>query len=286
MCVKIFSQTSGKRLDVVVAEFLRIGLRQARKFIQEGRVFVDGLQKPKGYRVLPGQEVLVKERTLKEDKGRQKPLEVVSVTADLAAVYKPSFMHSDKGRSTQSVQDMLHLIFPSTSVCLLNRLDYLTSGILMVGLTKKGCSVYKQAQEEGRIDKLYLALVQGELVKDVIVKKALYTAKRKKVKVLDKEIENFLRFTWIYPLKFFPARNQTLVKVRILKGQRHQIRAHLSALGHPIVGDPLYGPPVVKSDARMYLHHYKIIMPGFQAYRLPDWKALTCLDSMVIDNLI
>jgi 23S rRNA pseudouridine1911/1915/1917 synthase len=114
----------------------------------------------------------------------------------------------------------------------------------------------------------------------------LDTLKRKKVKVLDKEIEDFLRFTWIYPLRFFPARNQTLVKVRILKGQRHQIRAHLSSLGHPIVGDPLYGPPVAKSDARMYLHHYKISMPGFQAYKLPDWKALTCLDSMVIDNLI
>ena len=286
MRVKIFSENSGKRLDAVVAGLLRTGLRQARKFIQEGGVFVDGSQKPKGYRLLPGQEITIKDRIFEDNEIQKTKIEIVSLTTHLAGLLKPPFMHSDKGRTRLSIQNLLPSVFPQTGACLLNRLDYLTSGILMVALTEKGRSVYKQAQEEGRVDKFYLALVRGELVEPVIVKNGLYTAKRKKVKVLDKEIEDFLRFTWIYPLRFFPARNQTLVKVRILKGQRHQIRAHLSSLGHPIVGDPLYGPPVAKSDARMYLHHYKISMPGFQAYNLPDWKALTCLDSMVIDNLI
>ncbi|WP_457571959.1 pseudouridine synthase [Desulfovulcanus sp.] len=278
MRVKIFSENSGKRLDAVVAELLRIGLRQARKLIQEGRVLVDGSQKPKGYKLLPGQEITIKERTFKDNEIQETKIEIVSLTTHLAGLLKPPFMHSDKGRESLSVQDLLPSIFPQTRACLLNRLDYLTSGILMVALTEKGRSVYNQAQEEGRVYKLYLALVQGELVEPVIVKKVIDAAKRRKVKVLRKESENFLRFTWIYPLRFFSARNQTLVKVRILKGQRHQIRAHLSSLGHPIVGDPLYGPPVAKSDARMYLHHYKISMPGFQTYKLPEWPGVELKD--------
>ena len=270
MRIKINPENSGKRLDALIAELLRIGLRQARKLIQEGRVVVDGSQRPKGYKLLPGQEIRIKEKSFKHNGIHEPVIEIVSSTTHLAALNKPPFMHSDKGKESLSVRDLLPSIFSQSEACLLNRLDYLTSGILMVALTEKGRNIYKQAQEEGRVDKFYLALVQGQLVEPVVVKKAIDAAKRKKVKVLGRESESFLRFTWIYPLKFFSAKNQTLVRVRILKGQRHQIRAHFSFLGHPIVGDPLYGQ-VVEPGARMYLHHYKIRMPGFQACKWPDW---------------
>jgi 23S rRNA pseudouridine1911/1915/1917 synthase len=271
MRIKIFPENSGKRLDALIAEFLHIGLRQARKLIKVGRVLVDGSQRPKGYKLLSGQEIIIKEKPLKDDKINYKTkIGVVSSATHLAALNKPPFMHSDTGRERFSVQSLLPSIFPQSEACLLNRLDYLTSGILMVALTEKGRNIYKQAQEEGKVDKFYLAQVRGKLVEPVVVKKAIDAAKRKKVKVLARESESFLRFTWIYPLKFFSAKNQTLVRARILKGQRHQIRAHLSFLGHPIVGDPLYGH-AVDSEARMYLHHYKISMPGFQASKWPEW---------------
>ena len=62
----------------------------------------------------------------------------------------------------------------------------------------------------------------------------------------------------------------TLLQITIQRGARHQIRAHLAAAGHPIVGDHLYG----RHPGRvMYLHHAAISLPGFEAQCPPPWPA-------------
>ena len=64
----------------------------------------------------------------------------------------------------------------------------------------------------------------------------------------------------------------TLVRVTILRGARHQIRAHLAHAGFPILGDPLYGKQAgTPCVVRMYLHHARVTLPGFTASVMPGW---------------
>ena len=69
----------------------------------------------------------------------------------------------------------------------------------------------------------------------------------------------------------------TLAGCTILKGARHQIRAHCSALGHPLLGDRRYGAqlhPDEKDDEAFFLHHGRLIMPALDALALPVWLPL------------
>ncbi len=91
----------------------------------------------------------------------------------------------------------------------------------------------------------------------LLLKIKLITVKEKKVKVLDEEDKDSTRHTKIVPKKIFEKQNRTLVEAIILKGKRHQIRAHLSYMGHPILGDPLYGYSNFAMP-RMYLHNFMV----------------------------
>ena len=69
-----------------------------------------------------------------------------------------------------------------------------------------------------------------------------------------------------------PAGEATLAGCLILKGARHQIRAHAASLGHPLLGDARYGAEGrPAAEERFFLHHGRIELPGFAASCLPDW---------------
>jgi hypothetical protein len=66
----------------------------------------------------------------------------------------------------------------------------------------------------------------------------------------------------------------SLLELTILRGARHQIRAHLADAGFPIVGDSLYGLESSDRAERMFLHHFEITLPGFEARWMPDWDLI------------
>ena len=160
---------------------------------------------------------------------------------------------------------------------LLNRLDFLTSGLLLVGLSPTAREIYVRRQDGGEVCKQYFALVHGRLESGFVAAGALDTAKRRKVKVL-KNSAGPLRQSTVDPLLsgrftlYGTESWRTLVRVRIQKGARHQIRAHLADSGHPIVGDPLYGSDT--DTPLLYLHHFAIRFSEFFADSRPDWPDL------------
>ncbi|HRU49927.1 MAG TPA: RNA pseudouridine synthase [Candidatus Absconditabacterales bacterium] len=134
---------------------------------------------------------------------------------------------------------------------LLNRLDNDTAGLLYFAKTPLVKEKYKKAQSEGRISKYYVADVYGNFVQNslkvsypighhkfskdrmVVFLGAKQTGKidKKKIHQVDTDVEK---------LYFDESRNVTTLLVKISKGIRHQIRAHLSSIGFPIVGEKIY----------------------------------------------
>lgn len=265
-------QAEGRRLDDVLRLLLpQTGRRRMQQLIREGAVRVEGRVRPKGYRVCAGQEVTLQILETQAAEHREDILQKVSVVRagrDFAAVSKPAGMHTQTLWSSPhpAVEHALPRLFPGQEAFLLNRLDMYTSGLVLVGLNPRAAEVYFRMQDRGETFKTYLAVVQGRVRTEKVVREALATAKRRKVRVLREMELDPLRWTVVRPVEYMKSSQSSLVQVEIKKGRRHQIRAHLAAWGHPLVGDELYGQD---TQGSFFLHHWKIYFPGFEAELAP-----------------
>lgn len=277
--VVIPTEYDGTRLDKAL-ELLAPdqGARQRKRLLQSGAVRVDGRIRPKGYLVRAGQYIAFSPPTHPSGDSAHLLPRIIARTDAFAALFKTGNRHSQTvfAGGSPGVDVLLTELFPESKAWLLNRLDYLTSGLLLVGLSLEAGQLYHKRQDAGEVFKHYFALVHGRLENGFTATNALDTAKRRKVKVLQQYAEP-LRHSLVRPLfsERMPQHSdwRTLVYVRIQKGARHQIRAHLAAYGHSIVGDPLYGTQTEGSV--LYLHHFAICFSEFSADARPDWPDLS-----------
>lgn len=265
-----------KRLDIAVAKQFKISRRQAKEAIRQGRVLVNGKNVRQGSFFVQESDDI---RFLSEDyKSFTLPLiRIIKEERNFAAISKPEKIHSAKGKDKQNIEENLSFIFPNKNAQLLNRLDFLTSGILIIAFNSQAKEEYSYYQSQGKTVKIYLAKVWGVLTHSLLIKWQLDVKKRKKVKVIKQEERSSLRFTWVEPI--FQEQDTTVVKVKILKGKRHQIRAHLASVGHPIVGDNLYLSSQ-DTTSSLFLHHTVFSMPGFKVIDKPSWLSQSIFSSI------
>ncbi len=252
------------RLDSILARHLGLGLRHCRLLIREGRVLVDGRACAKGALVHPGQQISVTiprgENPVCAD------VRIVARSERFAALSKPGNLHTVAGRG----QECLEACLPGLGLdgwALLNRLDCLTSGLVLSAGGTESELAYKNWQDAGLVCKWYLALARGR-VERLELRGRILDDKRRVVRVTAEEDEP-LRWTLARPVRLVDG--NTLLLVRIFKGRRHQIRAHLASAGHPLVGDPVYG---AGEPGGLFLHHWRLDMPGFSASLPPDWPGV------------
>lgn len=253
------------RLDAFLAQSMGLGLRQCRALIADGRVLVDGRPLAKGAMVRPGQRVSVGEAAV-ASAATQPDVAVLARDDRFVALAKPAGLHSVAGRG----QACLEACLPGLGLDgwrLLNRLDLLTSGLVLAVASEDDEAAYKGWQDGGLVCKWYLAVARGT-VEAMTVRGRILDNKRRVVRVTSDEDEP-LRWTRVCPVR--PMGDATLVMVRILKGRRHQIRAHLAHAGHPLAGDPVYG---AGEPGGLFLHHWRVDMPGFSATWLPAWPGV------------
>jgi len=256
------------RLDKVLAQNLGLGLRRTRALIEHGQVLVDDRPFPKGGLIRPGQRVCLLPPEASSDLSASgaavsPAVEVIARDERFAALAKPAGLHSVAGRGG----DCLESVLPALGLQgwrLLNRLDFLTSGLVLAAAGDADVDAYTSWQDEGLVSKWYLALVHG-VVDALELRGRILDEKRRVVRVTDEEDER-LRWTWATALQRVDG--NTLVVARIFKGRRLQIRAHLAHAGHPLVGDPVYGAGEAQG---LRLHHWRVDMPGFSALWLPEW---------------
>ncbi len=243
-------------------------------------MLVDGRPRPKGYRVRAGERLALLPREERAQPVAESPdlvsaVRIVAAGDWLAAVFKPAGLHSARiaGREHPAgllpVEDMLPEFWPGRAPVLLNRLDRDTSGLLLVGLSPDAPLRYRAEENAGRVLKEYLALVHGRLSSEHICRAVLDVDDRAVVGVKAVEEADPLRWTCVVPLRQLSGPDpRTLVRARIRKGARHQIRAHLAGMGCPIVGDVRYGRDCA---GPLYLHHERVMLPGFEARCPAPW---------------
>ncbi|MCB1214182.1 MAG: RluA family pseudouridine synthase [Deltaproteobacteria bacterium] len=146
---------------------------------------------------------------------------------------------------------------------LLQRLDQETSGLILVARHAKIKEAYLKQQEKYQVFKEYLAWVEGvPNQKEGIIKKPLAHDPKDPKKMLvihdEKETKKLKVQEAISQWQLLKSQgSHSLLRIGIFKGKRHQIRVHLANLGHPILGDSLYGS---KKEQRLLLHAEKIRM--------------------------
>ena len=147
------------------------------------------------------------------------------------------------------------------SVC--NRLDRNTSGLIAAGKSLSGLQELSGMFKSRELHKYYLCLVEGVLKEERYIKGYLAKDKKSnKVTIYKQEKENALPVeTKYYPLGTNGTR--TLLKVELITGRAHQIRAHLASEGHSIVGDPKYGKADKKLKGQL-LHSFRMEFPSMK----------------------
>ena len=187
-------------------------------------------------------------------------LEILYQDKHLIALNKPGGLLSVPGRGDDKQDCMLsrlQLEYPQALV--IHRLDMPTSGLLMFALNKEMQKHMNMLFEKKKIYKQYIAKVHGVLRENTgLINQPLITdwINRPKQKIDYKHGKpSQTRFT----LLSTDEENNSIVKLEPVTGRSHQLRIHMSSLGHPILGDELYGTRQTRNACqRLLLHAEKI----------------------------
>lgn len=189
-----------------------------------------------------------------------KQIPILYENEDVLILNKPSGILSQKAvASDYSLNEQIveyykwkggSLLLFTPSVC--NRLDRNTSGIILAGMSLKGTQMLSRVLKARTIDKYYLTIVCGTVTQATTIKGFLCKKKNHNQVVIFRTKEEALANgyqeaafieTQYQPLAHGKSgkENFTLLKVKLVTGKTHQIRAHLKSVGHPIIGDGKYG---------------------------------------------
>ena len=260
---------TGVRLDRFLRNrFPGVPSRSVRFAIEGGAVRVGGAASPKGRILREGETVTVASLAEGADwfpvPSDLPGASVAYEDAHVAVLCKPHDVHTEPQRPLEAGTLAGYLrklhpeaaeISPAPGLTLLTRLDFATSGAVPAALTTQAWTFLRHEREMGAIGKRYLCLVEGDVPEPIPIDYTIDSGGGGTVRVRDSADPDPCRWTWIEPLgSAGPGR--TLVRATISRGKRHQIRAHLAAAGHPIVGDRRYAavPPEGPGKARLMLH--------------------------------
>lgn len=283
------SNEAGQRLDKLLAKYLNLaGKSFLYKMMRKKNITLNGKKCDGSEKLTEGDEVklfladetIEKFSEVKIQKVQKKKLDIVYEDAQILLINKPSGMLSQKAKETDEslVEYLIDYLLDSgqlskeemrsfrPSVC--NRLDRNTSGLVAAGKSLAGLQMLSAVFKDRSLHKYYLAVVSGSVTERQTISGYLRKdEKTNQVTITAHEVPESAPIQTEYePLAV--QNGYTLLKVTLITGRTHQIRAHLSSMGHPIAGDYKYGSERVNADVKkgyqvksQMLHSWKMEFP-------------------------
>lgn len=279
------------RLDKFLASKMDISRGKIQKMIKAGQVTVNSKQETEPDYILSIGDKIELPKFSDELKPSEIKLNIVFENNDLAVIDKPAglVVHPGAGNTEDTLSQALLSYWPQIKNVgdphrpgIVHRLDEDTSGLIVVAKTQKAYEFLKQTFQDRTIEKEYLALVHGTMEKhhDFIDLPIAKVPTHRKMSVRDgsasggknsnrnwKEAKTEYFVVAETPSPGLRPENKdidnfTLLRVKLHTGRTHQIRIHMNAIGHPLVGDSLYGGKYKQQDLsliqRQFLHAYKL----------------------------
>ncbi len=264
----------GQRLDrYLVAALADISRNQLQTLIADGAIQVNGRVSKPGYALRAGDEILVNLAAASAHadhvKARSLPLDIVYEDADLLVINKAPGMvvHPAPGHSEDTLVNALLAYYPQIQAAetdqrpgIVHRLDRDTSGLLIVAKHTRAQAALVEQMQRHEIIKRYLALVEGNISLDQGSIDAPIGRDPRHRQQMTITVTGSREARTHFRVQERFARH-TLLLLQLETGRTHQIRVHLKAIGHPVVGDPMYGSGSVIRGSnlqRQFLHSYQL----------------------------
>ncbi|HBD00358.1 MAG TPA: RluA family pseudouridine synthase [Lachnoclostridium sp.] len=280
---------AGQRLDKLLSKYLNLAEKSFfYKMMRKKNITLNGRKCEGSEKLVEGDEIklflsdetIEKFSQVKLQKVKKVSLNIIYEDDHILLVNKPAGMLSQKAKEADEslVEYMIDYLVSSgqlsteqlrsfrPSVC--NRLDRNTSGLVVGGKSLAGLQLMSASFKDRSIHKYYQCVVKGQITdKQMITGYLTKSETSNQVTVHKQEVPGSAPIATEYePVKW--QEGYTLLKVTLITGRTHQIRAHLSSIGHPIVGDYKYGDSKVNEEAkRLYhiqsqlLHSYQVTFP-------------------------
>ncbi len=274
MIIKIKSEDTDQRLDKFLRDKLPISRSQIQKLIKAGDILVNAKKVTPHYFLQANDKINVPQKEVKEltkekklEANKKIKLKIVFEDENILVIDKPAglMVHPTEKMEPDTLVNGLLAYNPQIKNVgddplrpgIVHRLDKAVSGLILVCKNQKAFDYYKQQFQNRKIKKIYTALVHGQMEKlegeiNLPIERAKGKGKMAVKPISQGGKEAITKYVVIKQFKNF-----ALLEVEILTGRTHQIRAHLNAIQHPVVGDKLYKQKNVKESLaldRPFLH--------------------------------
>lgn len=249
----LYADLSGERLDAFLARSVEnLSRSGAQKLLEEGCVLVNGKAAKKNHKLTPGEEISV---TIPEPKAvdiapKEMALDIVYEDEDVLVINKPKglVVHPAAGHQDDTlVNGLLFALGDDLSGIngelrpgIVHRIDKDTSGLLAVAKNDLAHAVLASQLKDHSMARTYEAIVCGSFREDcgtVDAPIGRHPSDRKKMCVTERNSKNAVTH-WEVVARY---RGYTHIRCKLETGRTHQIRVHMAHIGHPILGDTVYG---------------------------------------------
>lgn len=282
--IRIEKNDSGQRFDKFLQKYLKEASKSFLfKMLRKKNITLNG-KKAQGNEMLSEGDIVTvffSDETFEKFRGIQRTfrypttkLDILYEDNEIALINKPVGMLSQKAENKDStlVEYFLGYLQDSGSwqiggsftpgVC--NRLDRNTSGIVIAGKSLLGLQKMSELLKKRAIDKYYITIVEGVMKESSMIRGYLSKDRKENKVTIYEEAASDRHYveTGYEPLT--DNGEYTLLRVKLITGKTHQIRSHLSSIGHPLMADVKYGGKKVDGVRNFFLHAEELRFPSLE----------------------